>query len=109
MTQSFILTKQETIEPDRTGRSSKFVSYYLNGVLITKQRIPYTSEINDKSFEYISFSNEYLFNNRIYQIRTVKRGTLRPKFRKTSYRLSKWDKFNIPKNLKIHINENVAL
>jgi len=98
----YILTnKAQLSKRGMDGKSRNYMLYFLNGVEILKQKIPF--DINfDKGFDRrVGISNEYILNGRMHQTREVD-----DKVRYVSFPLSrqKLAKFSIDKDLKININ-----
>jgi len=99
----------------KDGKQRNFLLYFLNGLLILKQKIPY-DEKYDKGFDKITLiEDEYILNGRMYQTRSAKIWcgsspdvTYIP--RKVCYPLSKGRLcvFNIPKDQRITVSKKEA-
>ena len=100
----------------KDGRRRNYYLYFLNDVLILKQKAPF-DEKWDHGWQYqTSLSNTYLLNGRIHQTREVKnpsawwRGPANQregtKVREVKFPVSKkvLEQFNIPTDLKIAYN-----
>jgi len=78
------------------GKRRNKIRYFLDGILILEQKIPFETNI-DYGFDRITnISDEYLFNGKIYQTR-IKNG----KVRHVSYPVRK--NIDLPKNIKINL------
>ena len=93
------------------GKSRNFLLFFLNDVQILKQKIPF-DESYDRGFDKrTAIYDIYLLNGKIYQTRTSdvvgcgsdKHGKTRNV--KFPVSKSKLEQFNIPKDLKIELNE----
>ena len=93
---------------DKDGRDRNYLSFYLNGVFIFKQKIPFDKQYNAGHDRRTSFDNIYLMNGKIYQERQKVDGGCQGEIRKVSYPVSrkKLEPFNIPINLKIHLKSS---
>jgi len=101
----------------KDGKRRNFLLFYLNGVLILKQKVPFNEQWDHGYQNQTSFDNIYLLNGRIHQTRTTRmpgawwRGPggekKEDKTRDVKYPVSKakLEQFNIPTDLKIeHID-----
>mgnify|MGYP001587001692 CR=1 FL=1 len=85
------------------GKQRNFLLFFLNNVLILKQKIPY-DESCEKGFDVkTSINNIYLLNNKLYQER-ISDTTKKKRIVKFPISKKKLEQFNIPKDLKIEIN-----
>ena len=85
----------------KDGKSRNYMIYFLNGVEILKQKMPFETNYDHGFQNHTHFLNVYFLNGKIYQTRT--------KFNKTrevSWPISKkrLEKLNIPKDLKIELS-----
>ena len=82
---------------DKDGCDRNYISYYLNGVLILKQKIPFDTNYEKGYDRRTSIYDEYILNGRLYQTRKHCDSS---KIRNVSYVLSKnkLKQFNIPIN-----------
>jgi hypothetical protein len=96
---------------DNDGKDRNYKSYYLNDILILKQKIPF-----DKNWEVgfdriTTIFDEYILNGRLYQKRNKRcsngLGYGTTKTREVSFPLSKkvMNQFNISKDVKIFISK----
>lgn len=53
----------------KDGKDRNFVSYYINDVLIMKQKIPFDRQYEAGFDRTTLICNEYIINNRLYQTR----------------------------------------
>lgn len=85
------------------NKDRNILCYYLNGVLIFKQKIPFDPTQNSGNQYQTRIKTEYLLNGKIYQTRSKLGET---KTRLVSFPVSKkvLSKFNIPLNFKITLN-----
>jgi hypothetical protein len=96
-----LTTKYQHSKHLKNGKRRSLLLYFLNDVLIFKQKIPF-----DENMEYgISkwhINNEFLFNGRIYQTRFDKN-----KIRNVSFPISKklLTEMNIPLDIKITVDK----
>ena len=89
---------------DNDGKDRNYILFFLNGVLILKQKCPY-----DTNWERLtSIYDVYLLNGKLYQKRRKNFGCSHPdndktKIREVSFPISKkiLKQFNIPNNTKI--------
>ena len=85
----------------KDGKRRNFLLFYLNDILILKQKRPF-DENREKGFDGIwFFKNIYLLNGYLYQTRVNSK-----KSRDVKFPISKkiLKQFNIPKDLKILLN-----
>ena len=94
----------------KDGKQRNFVSFYLNDVLLLKQKFPY-DETYERGFDRRTLIYDvYLFNGKIYQKRKIWHGCMHPKnetepFREVSYPVSRkiLERLGVPKDLKIYL------
>lgn len=106
-----LTTKRQYSHHDKDGADRNYISYYLNDVLILKQKIPFDTNW-DKGFDRrTSIYDEYILNGVMYQKRRKNLGCShqdndKTEIREVSYPLSKKKliNFNIPKDLKISLS-----
>ena len=84
----------------KDGKSRNFMSYYLNGELILKQKLPFDETLRKGYDGRWHYKDIYLLNNNIHQTRYDREETRVIKFPASRKVLSK---FNIPKDLKINL------
>lgn len=84
---------------DKDGADRNYISYFLNGVLILKQKIPFDTNWEKGFDRRTSIYDEYILNGKMYQ----KRSKDNSEIREVSYPLSKklLTPFNIPKDFRI--------
>ena len=94
---------------DTDGHDRNYLSFYLNDVLILKQKIPFDRNWEVGFDRRTSIYDLYLLNGRIYQKRQKYYGCShpdngKPKIREVSFPISKkrLEQFNIPKDLVIN-------
>jgi hypothetical protein len=105
----FKLTRNSQLSHhDKDGKDRNYISYYLNDILILKQKIPFNTRFEEGFDRRISIYDEYILNDRLYQKRRIciACGCFDDKIRNVSFPLSKkiMKQFNIPNNEKILIN-----
>ena len=89
---------------DKDGHNRNYLSFYLNDVLILKQKIPFDTDWEKGFDRRTSIYDVYLLNGKLYQKRSKNFGCGNPNnksdARKVSYPLSKkiLNEFNIPKD-----------
>ena len=94
--------------PDKDGCDRNYLSFYLNDVLILKQKIPFDTNW-DKGFDRrTSIYDVYLLNGKLYQKRSKNFGCSHPdndksEVREVSYPISKkiLSQFDIPKDFRV--------
>ena len=91
------------------GKHRNFVLYFLNNVLILKQKFPYDENWEHGFDECTRIYDEYILNGRIHQTRQCWHGCgskLESKPRQVSFPLSKIKlaELNVPKDFKISID-----
>lgn len=96
---------------DKDGCDRNYLSFYLNDILILKQKIPFDTNCEIGFDRKTSIYDVYLLNGRIYQKRTKHFGCLHPdndksEVREVSYPLSKkiLNQFDIPKDFKVYVS-----
>ena len=104
-----LTSKYQYSHHDKDNRDRNYLKFYLNDILILKQKIPF-----DKNWELgfdrrTSIYDVYLLNGKLYQKRSKNFGCNHPdnnksKVREVSYPISKkvLNQFNIPQNLIIN-------
>lgn len=96
----FVLTyKSKHAEHCSDGKDRNYIKYYLNNILILKQKLPF------EDFCYYGNTDiydEFLLNGCLYQMRNKSKG----KPRMVKFPISKkiLEQFNIPNDFKININ-----
>lgn len=87
---------------DKDGVDRNYISYFLNDVLILKQKIPFDTNYELGFDRRTSIYNEYILNGKMYQ----KRRNDSTEIREVSFPLSKnkLKQFNIPKDFRIEVN-----
>ena len=107
----YTLTKKyQYSHHDKDGADRNYILYFLNNILILKQKIPFDPRW-DKGFDRrTSIYDEYILNGKIYQKRNRYYGCSDPdnnriEVRDVSFPLSKklLKQFNIPEDLKIYL------
>jgi hypothetical protein len=89
--------KRQLNKRDKDNKSRSYLIYFLNGVKILKQKLPYE---DDLGYQYHpEIENEYLLNGRIYQTRT-KFG----KTRNVSFPISKNKLHGLPNDFKVELS-----
>lgn len=97
----FILTsKAQLNRRGKDGKNRSHMLFFLNGVLILKQKLPYDTDYRINYQHQTSFKNVYLLNDNLYQTR-VKEGKKREVHYPLSKELMKY--FNVAKDLKIQL------
>jgi hypothetical protein len=99
---------------DKDGKDRNYLTYYINGVKILKQKIPFNTNWEHGFDRRTVISNEYLLNGRLYQTRYFETGCSctpsdKPKkIRNVSFPISKkiLSELGIPNDLKIEYVEN---
>jgi hypothetical protein len=95
---------------DKDGKDRNHLTYYINGIEILKQKIPFNTNWEHGFDRRTVISNEYLLNGKLYQTRYFQTGTPdKPKkIRNVSYPISKkiLSELGIPNDLKIEYVEN---
>ena len=95
---------------DKDGRDRNYLSFYLNDVLILKQKIPFEKNCENGFDRRTSIYDVYLFNGRLYQKRckNFSSDNSQQKVREVSFPISKnkLDQFNIPLDVKINVEES---
>jgi len=92
--------KVQARKKGKDGKSKHLNLYFLNDILILKQKLPFDENFEEGFNIRTTIQDEYLLNNILYQTR-IKDG----KIRDVKFPISKvilYD-FNIPENLKINI------
>lgn len=94
---------------DKDGCDRNYLSFYLNDILILKQKIPFDVNLESGFDRRTSIYDIYLLNGRLYQKRCKNFGCSHPdksKIREVSFPISKekLKQFNIPKDFKINIH-----
>lgn len=114
---NYILTRHIQLhKSDKSGKSNSHILYFLNGILLLKQKYPY-DEKYDYGFQHrTEIFDEYILNGNLYQKRKYipsiawwrtccykKEGTVR----EVKYPISKkiLSQFEIPNDLTIKINK----
>lgn len=91
----------------KDGKDRNYLIYFLNGIEILKQKIPFNENFEHGFDRRTSITNEYILNGKIYQTRYFHEacGSEPKNIRNVSFPLSKnkLKKFNIPKDLKIEL------
>jgi hypothetical protein len=84
------------------GKNRNFRLYFLNGIQILKQKVPFQSDWEQGFDRRTSTYNVYLLNNNLHQTREYNRGP-----RNVKYPVSKkiLEQFNISKDLKIELSK----
>lgn len=88
----------------KDGKSRNFIIYFLNGVEILKQKLPFDENM-EKGFDgKIFIEDEFLLNGKLYQTRFR---DYKDKKRVVSYPISKKRliELNVPSDIKISIND----
>lgn len=101
----FVLTiKGQHSKKCRDGKKRSFWLYYLNNILILKQKVPFdeTSEYGWQNF--IGLRNVYLLGNNLHQERII---GYRDKIRTVKFPVSKTilQALNVPTDLKINLKD----
>lgn len=98
----------------KDGKHRNYILFFLNGIQILKQKIPFDTDWSPGHDRRTGIYDAYILNGKIYQTRLHDYGwssvTKKPelgKERHVSFPLSKkvMEQFQIPKDLKITINE----
>ena len=99
---------------DKDGANRNYISYYVNGVLILKQKIPFDNMFKIGFDRRTSIYDVYLLNGKIYQKRRKNEGCSHPDNDKTVIRevyypvsKNKLSPLKIPKDLRIDEDCNV--
>lgn len=91
----------------KDGKDRNFIIYFLNGIEIFKQKIPFNSNYEHGFDRMIGITDEYILNSKIYQTRYKHEGCgSEPKnIRNVSFPLSKkrLNELNVPNDIKITI------
>ena len=103
-----LTTNRQYSHHDKDGCDRNYLSYYLNDVLIFKQKIPFDTNWEKGFDRRTSIYDDYLLNGKIYQKRTKQYGCNHPdndksEIREVSFPVSKKIllQFNIPIDLKL--------
>jgi hypothetical protein len=95
---------------DKDGCDRNYISFYLNNVLILKQKIPFDINWESGFDRRTSIYDVYLLNGKLYQKRRKYLGCSHPdndkmRIREVSFPLSKnrLAQFNIPKDFKVEL------
>jgi hypothetical protein len=103
-----LTSKTQYSHHDKDGADRNYISYYLNDVLILKQKIPFDKDYEVGFDRRTSIYDTYLLNGKIYQKRCKNYGCFHPdndesEVREVSFPISKekLSEFNIPKDLMI--------
>lgn len=98
---------------DKDGKDRNYLTYYINGVKILKQKIPFNTNWEHGFDRRTVIDNEYLLNGKLYQTRYFENGcSCTPdepkKIRNVSYPISKkiLSELGIPKDVKIEFDIN---
>jgi len=98
---------------DKDGADRNYLSFYLNDVLILKQKIPFDTEYEAGFDRRTSIYDVYLLNGRLYQKRRKNLGCGHPENTKTKVREIYFpigrkilSQFNIPMDFKIISEQN---
>lgn len=93
---------------DKDGCDRNYLSFYLNDVLILKQKIPFDTNWEIGFDRRTSIYDVYLFNGKLYQKRRKNFGCSHPdndksEVREVSYPISKrvLEQFDIPKDFRV--------
>lgn len=102
--------KTQYSKRDNLGVNRNYILFFLNGVLILKQKIPFDSDYEKGFDRRTSIYDIYILNNKLYQKRKKWLGCSNPanaeqNVREIYYPLSKkvMSQFNIPEDFKIEI------
>lgn len=95
---------------DKDGHDRNYISYYLNDILILKQKIPFDTNYEHGFDRRTLIYDEYILNGKLYQKRRKHFGCSHPgndetEIREVSFPLSKnkLKQFDIPKDFKIEV------
>jgi len=98
---------------DKDGCDRNYISYYLNDVLILKQKIPFDANWEHGFDRRTSIYGEYILNGKMYQKRSKILDCSHPdndkiEIREVSFPLSKkrLAQFNMPKDVRVSSMEN---
>jgi len=103
-----LTSKHQYSHHDKDGCDRNYLSFYLNDVLILRQKIPF--DVNfDRGYDRItSIYDVYLLNGKLYQKRSKSFGCSHPdndksEVREVSYPVSRkiLEQFNIPKTHRV--------
>lgn len=93
---------------DKDGRDRNYISYFLNDILIIKQKIPFDTNWESGFDRRVHIYDAYILNGKMYQKRQFSYGcgdsrNDKTEVRNVSFPLSKrvLSQFNIPKDFRI--------
>jgi hypothetical protein len=105
--------KYQHAKRDKKGKCRDYYLYFLNDVLILKQKVPFNENWDSGWQHHTRLQDTHLLNGRIHQIRKTSmpgawwRGSqhFEDKVREVKFPISKkiLEQFNIPKDLKISL------
>jgi len=105
-----LTSKRQYSKTDNDGKDRNYVLFFLNDVLIFKQKIPFVNDYDKGYDRRTAIYDIYLKNNTIHQTRCLKdfytdAVTKEKNERKVKFPVSKTKLkcFNIPKNLQIDL------
>jgi hypothetical protein len=103
-----LTTNRQYSHHDKDGADRNYISYFLNDVLILKQKIPFDTNWEKGFDRRTSIYGEYILNGKLYQKRRKWLGCSnedndKTEIREVSFPLSKnrLAQFNIPYNFRI--------
>lgn len=106
-----LTSKRQYSHRDKDGRSRNHLSFYLNGVLILRQKIPFDTNLELGFDRMTAIYDVYLLNGKIYQKRRKTYGCSHPdngrfEVREVSFPLSKkvLSQFDIPRDCRIELS-----
>lgn len=109
-----LTSKRQYSHHDKDGCDRNYLSIYLNDILILKQKIPFDTTWDLGFDRRTSIYDIYLLDGKIYQKRCKNFGCSHPdniksEVRNVCYPISKnkLAQFNIPKNHRIDLSENI--
>jgi hypothetical protein len=103
-----LTTKRKYSHHDKDGCDRNYISYFLNDILILKQKIPFDTNWELGFDRRTAIYDEYILNGKMYQKRKKWLGCSNVSNDKTGIRevsfplsKSKLSQFNIPKDFKV--------
>lgn len=95
---------------DKDGCDRNYISFFLNDVLILKQKIPFDTNWEKGFDRRTAIYDAYLLNGKLYQKRRKSLGCCHPDNDKTKVRevycpisKNRLNQFNIPRDVKIYV------
>lgn len=90
---------------DKDGKDRNYIYYYINDILILKQKYPY-DENYDRGYDIqIDIYDEYILNGKMYQTRFQDGKDKEPRLVYFPLSKKKLESLGVPKDLKIEIDK----